>query len=90
VKTRTPIKPVEVSARHYWPHLVALLLCFLVVGALEYRDALAQAAHAERVAQRLDKEFAACLRGEWRAVTEQGAHLGCMPVQVWRERNKSN
>jgi hypothetical protein len=89
MKTRTPIKPVEVRARHYWPHLSALFACFLLAGTLEYHDAVAQAEHAEEVARKLDAEFAECLRGEWREVTEQGVHLGCLPVQRWDPKNRT-
>ena len=81
MKTRTRVKPVEVTAKHYWPHLAGLLACFLLAGTLEYRDAKAAAQQAEQ-------QFIECLRGEWKYVTEEGDEIMCYPVEVLKSRDK--
>jgi len=74
------IRPVRVTESRwaYIPHLLAIALCWALAMTLDYHD---QAAEANERAARIDREFTACLRGEWRAVTEQGVELGCWPVE---------
>lgn len=87
----TPIRPLFVAERRratYLPHLLLVALLWVLAMTLDYRD---QANAAQERAERIDKEFTACLRGQWRAVTEQGAELGCLPVEILKpdEKRKS-
>jgi hypothetical protein len=69
----------------YYPHLLAVLALWALAMTLDYHD---QAAAANERAARIDKEFTACLKGQWRAVTDQGVELGCMPVQTNEPKRK--
>jgi len=88
MKLRYPIRDLHVMEKRktYIPHLLVVLLGWSMVMTWDYRD---QKLHAEEVARKLDTEFAECLRGEWREVTEQGVHLGCLPVQRWDPKNRT-
>lgn len=83
----TPIRSVSVvdSRKTYLPHLLIVALLWSLAMTMDYHD---QAAAAEARAQTAEREFVACLRGQWRAVTEQGVELGCMPVQT-NERKRT-
>lgn len=77
----TPINRLKVveDRKSYVPHMLAIALLWSLAMTLDYRD---QAAAANARAARMDAEHTACLRGEWRAVTEQGVELGCLPVEI--------
>ncbi len=88
MKVRNPIRDLRVVEKRktYIPHLLAIACLWLLAMSLSYSEEIEQ--EKER-AIRIDREFTQCLRGEWRVVTEEGAHLGCMPVQIWEERHAS-
>lgn len=79
MKTRNPIRDLRVieKRKSYLPHLLAIACLWLLAMTMDYND---QAAAANERAEYIDKEFTDCLRGDWRAVTEQGVELGCMQV----------
>lgn len=81
MKYRNPIKPVIVTRKHYWPHLAGVLMCVILAGSLEYRDAKAAAEEAEQ-------QFIECLRGEWKTTTEQGDEIMCYPVEVLKKEDR--
>jgi hypothetical protein len=62
-------------------YAISLLLIALAWGWAMERDYVEQGRAAIERAARIDAEFTDCLRGEWRAVTEQGVEIGCMPVE---------
>lgn len=82
------IRPVRVVDKRttYLPHLLAVALLWALAMTLDYHD---QAAAAHERAERIDREFTACLRGQWRAVTEQGVEIGCMPVERNEPRKRT-
>lgn len=84
----TPIRNLRVveSRKTYIPHLLIIALLWSLAMTMEYHD---QAEQAREAAAQADKQFVSCLRGEWRAVTEQGVEIGCMPVQMNEPLRKS-
>ena len=73
-----PLRIVEQQRKSYLPHILTIACAWLAVMTMDYHE---QAAQAHEVAERMNAEHTACLRGEWRATTEQGSELGCMPVE---------
>lgn len=59
----TPIRPVTVieSRRKYVLHLLIIAVLWAAAMTMDYHD---QAATERERAERIDKEFTACLRGE--------------------------
>lgn len=88
MKIRTPIRDLLIveKRKSHIPHLLAVACLWLLASSMDYAE---QAAAAEERAARIDAEFTSCLRGEFRAVTEEGVEIGCMPVQVNTPRKKS-
>lgn len=88
MKIRTPIRGLRVVEKRktYIPHLLFVALVW--VASMNEDYAIEAAQEAERAA-RIDAEHTACLRGEWRAVTQEGVEIGCMPVQTNHPRKQS-
>lgn len=88
MKIRTPIRDLRVVEKRttYIPHLLAIACLWLLAMSMDAHDQAAM--EAERAA-RIDAEFTACLRGEFRAVTQEGVEIGCLPVQINHPRKQS-
>ena len=87
MKIRNPIRPVRTVPRHrlLYPYLGFALTVF---SSLWTYDLYVQAEEARHWAEKHEKDFTACLKGEWRVTTEDGTEWGCLPVQANRKDKK--
>jgi hypothetical protein len=88
MKPRVPYGPYEIVPKHttYYPHIAAIVVLWAGVMTMTYHDQAAverertaeQAARADRI----DQKFTACLKGTYRAKTEEGGEIACWPAEI--------
>lgn len=71
----TPIKPMIVTEKHYWPHIAAIACLWASAMTMDYYD-------QKNTAQEATAQMVACLNGTYRATTESGDKVACMKAEV--------
>ena len=64
-----------------WRSLFTCLACALTYGGIAYVDDLE--AREQIMAERWSGQFAQCLNGTWRGVSEDGVQIACMPAEAF-------
>lgn len=68
--TPTPIPRLIIERRTYWKHLAILGILWAVVMTMDSHEEKARVAD-------ISDQFAQCLNGTWRGVTESGEQMKC-------------
>jgi hypothetical protein len=70
----------------YLPHVLAIALLIAVSHTMAYYDEMED---AKEQAHEMSAAMASCLNGTYRATSESGTQIGCMPAVTFEQHERT-